>query len=115
MRTKHWILIFAALAASLSAWCLLRPGQTGLVGIYRDGVLIETVDPAQSRRIELGSAVAIVEDGKIRMETSDCPDQICVEHGPLRPGGTPIVCLPNRLSIQWLQEQGGIDAVSGGR
>ena len=49
------------------------------------------------------------------MKEADCPDQICVEHGPLRPGGTPIVCLPNRLSIQWIERDAAVDAVSGGR
>lgn len=34
---------------------------------------------------------------------------------PLRPGGTPIVCLPNRLSIQWIERDAAVDAVSGGR
>ena len=56
-----------------------------------------------------------VQDGEIYMESAECPDQICVEHGPLRPGGTPIVCLPNRLSIQWIERDAAVDAVSGGR
>ena len=60
-------------------------------------------------------AAAAVENGEIYMESAACPDQICVEHGPLRPGGTPIVCLPNRLSIQWIERDAAVDAVSGGR
>ena len=56
-----------------------------------------------------------MENGEIYMESAACPDQICVEHGPLRPGGTPIVCLPNRLSIQWIERDAAVDAVSGGR
>ena len=61
------------------------------------------------------AAAAAVENGEIYMESAACPDQICVEHGPLRPGGTPIVCLPNRLSIQWIERDAAVDAVSGGR
>ena len=62
-----------------------------------------------------GGATAAVQDGEIYMESAECPDQICVEHGPLRPGGTPIVCLPNRLSIQWIERDAAVDAVSRGR
>lgn len=119
MKTKHWILIFSGLALVLLAILLLRPKQSGLVGIYRDGKLIETVDLTKDRTIpldgEAGGAVAAVQNGEIYMEAAECPDQICVEHGPLRPGGTPIVCLPNRLSIQWIERDVAVDAVSGGR
>ena len=55
----------------------------------------------------------LVEPGRIRVERADCPDQICVKHGPLTSGGGPIVCLPNRLSIEWLNAQTAVDAVSG--
>ena len=48
------------------------------------------------------------------METASCPDQVCVKHGALREGGTPIVCLPNRITIDWLETaDGGADAVTG--
>lgn len=119
MKTKHWILIFTGLALVLIAALLLRPKQSGLVGIYRDGRLIETVNLTKDRTIALdgaaGDAVAAVKDGEIYMESAQCPDQVCVEHGPLRPGGTPIVCLPNHLSIQWMERDAAVDAVSGGR
>lgn len=119
MKTKTWVLIFAGLALVLIGALLLRPKTSGLAGIYRDGALIETVDLRKERTIVLdgaaGGAVAAVKDGEIYMESAACPDQICVEHGPLRPGGTPIVCLPNHLSIQWLEADSPVDAVSGGR
>ena len=113
MKTKHWIMVFVGLALVLLAILLLRPKQSGLVGIYRDGRLIETVDLTKDRTIPLDGAA--VQDGEIYMESAECPDQICVEHGPLHPGGTPIVCLPNRLSIQWIERDAAVDAVSGGR
>ena len=117
MKTKHWIIVFTGLALVLTAVILLRPKQSGRVGIYRDGKLIETVDLSKDRTIPLdgaaGGAVAAVRDGEIYMESADCPDQICVEHGPLKSGGTPIICLPNHLSIQWLEQNTAVDAVTG--
>ena len=118
MRTRGWILIFAGLALLLGAVWLLLPRQSGLVGIYRDGTLVETVDLQTDRVIALdgaaGGCTARVQDGKIYMETASCPDQVCVKHGALREGGTPIVCLPNRITIAWLETaDGGADAVTG--
>lgn len=40
-----------------------------------------------------------VQPGRIRMVEIDCPDGICVKTGWVD-GGTPIVCLPNRLIIE---------------
>ena len=51
MKTKHWIMVFVGLALVLLAILLLRPKQSGLVGIYRDGRLIETVDLTKDRTI----------------------------------------------------------------
>lgn len=113
MKTKHWIMVFVGLALVLLAILLLRPKQSGRVGIYRDGKLIETVDLSKDRSIPLEGAAAAVRGGEIYMESADCPDQVCVEHGPLKPGGTPIICLPNHLSIQWLERNTAVDAVTG--
>lgn len=91
MKTKHWIMVFVGLALVLLAILLLRPKQSGLVGIYRDGRLIETVDLTKDRTIPLdgaaGGATAAVQDGEIYMESAECPDQICVEHGRSAPAG----------------------------
>lgn len=56
MKTKHWIMVFVGLALVLLAILLLRPKQSGLVGIYRDGRLIETVDLTKDRTIPLDGA-----------------------------------------------------------
>ena len=46
------------------------------------------------------------------MKAADCPDQICVHMDWLE--AAPIVCLPNRLSIQYADGEGasGLDAVA---
>ena len=42
-----------------------------------------------------------------------CPDLVCVQHGPLQKRGGPIVCLPNRLTIEWAKHDAQVDALSG--
>ena len=38
--------------------------------------------------------------GRIRFQTSGCPDQICVHQGYINEKGGMITCLPNRVVIQ---------------
>lgn len=41
-----------------------------------------------------------VSKNHIRMIESNCPDQICVKHGPIHPNEPPAVCLPHELIIE---------------
>lgn len=117
MKQKHWILIFAALfAVCLTVWLLPRGGgQTALV--YQDGTLLYTLDLRQNRTLTVsgpaGENIITVADGKVFVSHADCPDQICVKHGALQKTGGPIVCLPNRLTIEWANADSQIDALSG--
>lgn len=55
-----------------------------------------------------------VENGKIGIVSADCPDKICVHQGLISSGAMPVVCLPHRLSIVIKDNDGNIDAVTGG-
>ena len=112
MKTRTWIFLFAGLAAVCLALWLLLPGllQTGSeVGIYQDGKLLRQVDLSGVTATETmtvtgdaGDNVIEISPGSICVRSADCPDQTCVKHGPLKQGGTPIICLPNRLVIRWM-------------
>ncbi len=120
MKTRSWILLFVLLMALCAGVLLLRPrpqGQT-TVCIYQDGQLLETIDLSQVEApytIPLtwkGSTNEItVSPGSIAVTWADCGCQTCVNHGPLQPGGMPIICLPNRLVIKWVQDP-VVDAVA---
>lgn len=117
MKQKHWILIFAAvIAVCLAVWLLPRGGgQTALV--YQDGTLLYILNLRQDRTLTVtgpaGENIITVADGEVFVSRADCPDQICVQHGPLQKTGGPIICLPNRLTIEWAQKDAQVDALSG--
>ena len=117
MKQKHWILTFAAIiAVCLLVWLLPRGGgQTALV--YQDGTLFYTLDLRQNRTLTVtgpaGKTIITVADGEVFVSHADCPDQVCVQHGPLKKNGGPISCLPNRLTIEWAENASQIDALSG--
>ena len=114
MKTKTWILIFAAaLAACLAAALVFSPVQNAsMARITSHGQVIATVSLAQDQEIDVdGHNTVTVKDGKIAVTWADCPDHYCMNRG-FQSGGTDIVCLPNRLVISFLGEQ-ALDAVVG--
>ena len=125
MKSRTWIIIFTAiiiLCAALYFGVSNRFSTSNTVAIYQDGRLIEKIDLSavtQEREIELSNEnsqnIILVSHNNIMMKSADCPDKICVNHGSLKKGGTPIICLPNRIVIQWEDLSGiGYDAKSGG-
>ena len=117
MKTRTWILLFAALLAVLFGVRLLLPRGEKRAVIRQDGKVLYTADLSKDASYTVTGAAGenriTVKDGEIFVESADCPDQICVRHGALKHGGEPIVCLPNRLVITWQTEETDADGVSG--
>ena len=40
------------------------------------------------------------------MESASCPDGLCVHQGAISDGLLPIVCLPNKVQIQIVEDTG---------
>jgi hypothetical protein len=52
-----------------------------------------------------------INDGKIQVVSSDCPDKICIEDGAIELNGQTIVCLPNQIVIKVIGEDSELDGV----
>ena len=90
------------------------------VEILQDGKILYTLDLAQAEdqtfTVTYGGRTNEIEirDHQIRVKAADCPDQICVHQGWIETGVTPIVCLPNSLSIQITDAPDpGVDSIVG--
>jgi len=57
----------------------------------------------------IGTTTVEMEDGRVRVVHSDCPDQICVSMGWINNSGVPIACLPNRVVVRISGEVGDGD------
>ena len=106
MKTKIWILLLSAvmlLCVGLSLWFLL-PRQAQSARVYSDGQLLFTldlrIDQTKTVHSQYGTNVITVQDGKVAVTQADCPDGYCMDRG-FCSGGVQIVCLPNRLVIQF--------------
>lgn len=99
-----------------SVWLLLAPHGTQ-VNIVQDGAVLYTFDlaTAQDQTLEIEYEGRIntvqIENGRIRMLEAECPDKTCVHMGWLDSKAMPIVCLPNHLSIEFVDSEADVDAV----
>lgn len=123
MKNRTWIIIFAiVLIACAGLYFVILNGfsSSDIIGIYHNGELIEKVNlsmESTEREItlsgEIGENIIQISDGHIKMLSAECPDQVCVNHGELTKGGTPIVCLPNKIVIKWENSSDSYDVKTG--
>lgn len=79
--------------------------------VMRHGSVMYEIDLGSvTERIELETIstfneVIVVEDGKIRFEKSECPDQVCVRTGWISRPGQVAVCLPAGIIIKIVGEE----------
>ena len=119
MKTKTWILLLSILlllCLGFSAWLFRPQDAAAYAEITSQGQLIKTVDLSVDQEFTVttpdgGVNTVTVRDGKIAVTEANCPDHYCINRG-FCSSGTQIVCLPNRLVIQFTGEQ-AIDAVIG--
>jgi hypothetical protein len=116
VKTRNWILLLAAafvLLAGIVAWQFLGARPAGAAEVWADGVLVRTLDLSAEGEYrietEAGWNVLTVSGGNAAVTAASCPDGDCVRCGP-RNSGPPIVCLPNRVSIQF-SDPGEVDGV----
>jgi hypothetical protein len=59
----------------------------------------------------VGKSTFLVEDFRVRMVDSACPDKLCVHTGWIGSSGDSIVCLPNRVVLRLEGMKDGLDIV----
>ena len=114
MKTRTWFVLFAVLAAAciLLSLPLLSQEQVRFARITSGGEVVKTVDLTVDQEFTVNEKNTVtVRDGKIAVTWADCPDHYCMKRGFCN-RGTDIVCLPNRLVIEFLGDQ-EVDAAIG--
>ncbi len=126
-KTAHRIMagVLLLCLALLGLWLFFRQkaaSQT-TAAIFYQGKEIRRVDLStvtETEEFTVGSEdawniIQISPEG-ICIRSANCPDQICVHQGVRAHGPEPIVCLPHKLSIRFLESGQGdasLDAVTG--
>lgn len=118
MNKKELIIIVILLIISLTGFLLFRSnGQGTKVEIKIAQKLYGTYDLSLDQEIiimgEDGPPLitCFINDGKIQVISSNCPDKICIEDGAIKLSGQTIVCLPNQIVIKIIGEDSELDGV----
>ncbi len=107
---KKWeIILFAVIAAACIAFLAVRyltreEGATVVVEV--NGEEFGTYSLNKDQEIDInGTNVLIIADGGAFMSQADCPDKLCISQGVISSNGQMIICLPNRVFVQVIDEQ----------
>jgi len=105
IRKQDLIAILAILITGIVTFIVIRlvseDGASAVISV--DGNVISEHSLSSSSEFtikEAKGAVIEINDGGIRVKSSDCPDKICVKTGYISKEGERIVCLPKKLIIE---------------
>lgn len=105
------ILLVIAICA---VWIVLqntgrRPGGSAEIKVAEETVMVLPLDVDCRREISGMNGIkliVVVENGSIFVESSQCPDKICVNYGKKNQVGDVIVCMPAKTVITILPPSG---------
>ncbi len=109
-KTKMFAILFSAiiLFSLIALYFMPQISGDGRVAVIRqDGEILyeidlDAVEEAYDIIIENEhgvNTIQVTSEG-IGMKDADCPDRLCINQGSIEGPGIPIVCLPNRVTIE---------------
>ena len=93
-------LLLLSLAVSIFVIFFRKEGTKVEVTVDGKVVAVYPLGVDGKYKLNDGSNVITVEDGKVYMSYADCPDHVCQRMGKKGFVGQSISCLPNRLSVK---------------
>ncbi len=109
MKKGDFILIALLIigAVALSQWLGFSKALAATeVQIVRDGEVIEkyVIDKNFSKTVDISYGeyhnTIVIENGEVKMQEANCPDQLCVKSHAISKDGEMIVCLPHKLYVK---------------
>ncbi len=105
---NDFILIGVLLAASLIAFVVIqylikKPGDKVVIKV--DGKVVKELSLSEDTKFTVqgyqgGYNEIIIEYGYVKVNSADCPDELCVHTGTIDKSGETIVCLPHRVVVE---------------
>ena len=111
-----WLLLGALALARIAALVFHGGAGRDRLRIYVWESLYREVSLAEDQEIQIQQAdgswnLLVIQQGQAYMKEASCPNQDCVHQSPLIPGETQlrplgrwIVCLPNQVSVELVEE-----------
>lgn len=86
-------------------YCLMIYAEGGIMFCWYGERPDQRIERAKTH--EQSYNLLTISGDRVRMEAADCKDQICVHHVPVQDAGENIICLPNRLVVEILDDADG--------
>lgn len=84
--------------------------------IYKDDAIVAAVSLTDDRRVDLTSQgvsmVVEIQGKRVRVLSSSCKQQICVRKGWTAQVHDPIICIPNKVTVEVTGTDTRYDAIS---
>ncbi len=103
------VLVIGFALALLFSFTQKTIGQEVKIQIFQDGSLIEERSPNTKETIYVNSTyknTIVIDDGKVAITESNCPGEDCVHSGWISQAGRNIICLPNRVEVRIVGNDG---------
>ena len=101
------ILLLLGIGLSVASFSLQSGGANVVIAV--DGKVYGTYSLNKDQTIEIeqnGHYNRVeIKDGHVQMMESSCDNQICVMQGPISTHYIPIVCLPNKVVVEVLDDE----------
>ena len=111
MKKKDLVVIGVILAVILLSFALMqlfkKDGDYVLVRVEGKEVARYSLQIDGEYQLNGGTNVLKIQDGKAYLIYADCPDHLCINQGKISQNGQTITCLPNRLTITVVSNDGG--------
>ncbi|MBI4962073.1 MAG: NusG domain II-containing protein [Desulfomonile tiedjei] len=120
MTLADWTLVAVTLALAAAMFFTIPrwviSGGTN-VEVYSGNRIVGRYPLSQDRMIEvpgpLGKTVLRIKDGRARIDSSPCPNKICIHMGEFGTEGGILVCVPNEIAVRVGNDRGqSVDAVT---
>lgn len=111
------VVLILSLAVISTALFAYGDAEATRVVISKDGEVLYDINLEEVKeRIDIKNLseyneLIVIEDGKVRFEKSDCPDQVCVRTGWISKPGQAAVCLPAGIIVKIVGEEKGNDDI----
>ena len=100
-KKKDIIIFFVIFAAAGGFFFFFFSNENGKrVKITENNKVVYEGSLSKNKKIELKSNTVLIENSKVKMQYSDCKNQICVHHKAIGKKGESIICLPNRVTAE---------------
>jgi hypothetical protein len=91
---------------------LLTSKDGNLVQVRVDGTIIESFQMNENLTYNIdgvngGTNLLIIQDGEVWIDKATCPDGLCKNTGKVSQVGQSIICLPNKVVVEILNQDGG--------